>query len=61
MKSKGILPIRKINEYLLRKGIIGGLELAEFYPELANSMLLCVTETKSKESIDQLIAELANL
>ncbi len=61
MKSKSALSIRKINECLIKKGIIGGLELSEYYPELANSMLLCVTETKTKESIDQLIAELTNL
>lgn len=61
LKAKDKLPIRKINEYLLKKGILGGFELAEFYPDLANSMLLCVTETKTKESIDRLIAELTNL
>lgn len=61
IKSKGALSIRKINEHLIKKGIVGGLELSEYYPELANSMLLCVTETKTKESIDRLIAELTNL
>ncbi len=58
LKAKGNLRVTKINEYLLKKGIIGGLELSGFYPELDNSMLLCVTETKTKESIDRLVAEL---
>lgn len=61
LKAKGNLRINKINEYLLTKGIIGGLELSGFYPELSNSMLLCVTETKTKESIDRLVTELAQI
>jgi glycine dehydrogenase subunit 1 len=61
MKAKGNLRIQKINERLLKKGIIGGLKLSAFYPDLANSMLLCVTETKTKESIDRLVAELTQM
>ncbi len=61
MKSIDSLPMQKINEHLLQRGIIGGLELSAFYPELANSMLVCVTETKTKESIDRLVSELTNL
>ncbi|MDR4508542.1 MAG: aminomethyl-transferring glycine dehydrogenase subunit GcvPA [Candidatus Brocadiaceae bacterium] len=52
--------IRDIHSYLLKKGIIGGLEISEFYPELDNSMLLCITEVKTKEEIDLLIAEVMN-
>jgi glycine dehydrogenase subunit 1 len=48
-----------MNEYLLTKGIIGGLDISAFYPELDNCMLLCVTETKTKESIDRLVSELS--
>lgn len=61
MKATGNLRIHKINEHLLKKGIIGGLELSAFYPDLANSMLLCVTETKTKESIDRLVTELTQI
>lgn len=61
LKAKGNIRIDKINKYLLTKGIIGGLELSGFYPGLDNSMLLCVTETKTKESIDRLVAELSHI
>ena len=33
-----------VNKALLKKKIIGGLPLGRFYPELADSMLLCATE-----------------
>ncbi len=61
MKIKGNLRIGKINKDLLAKGIVGGLELSGLYPDLDNSMLLCVTETKTKESIDRLVTELAQI
>ena len=43
----------KVNDYLKQKGLIGGLGLEEFYPELRNCALLCVTEMYRKEEIDQ--------
>jgi glycine dehydrogenase subunit 1 len=39
---------------LLRKQIIGGLDLSRFYPELKDCLLLCVTEQNSREEIDSL-------
>lgn len=47
-----------INKRLLEAGILGGLPLAPVYPELENAVLLCVTEQRSKEEIDQLVAAL---
>ncbi|HHT9126785.1 MAG TPA: aminomethyl-transferring glycine dehydrogenase subunit GcvPA [Candidatus Brocadiia bacterium] len=47
-----------INESLLKERIIGGLDLARFYPALKDSMLLCVTETKCKDDIDRLVSAL---
>jgi glycine dehydrogenase subunit 1 len=61
LKAKGNIQVSKVTDYLLKKGIIGGLDLSRFYPELGNSMLLCVTETKTKESIDRLVAELSQI
>lgn len=42
---------------LLDKGIVAGLPLADYYPELNDCYLLCVTETKSKEDLDELVEE----
>ena len=41
------------------QGIVAGLQLASEYPELADGLLVCVTELHSKEKIDQLVAALA--
>jgi glycine dehydrogenase subunit 1 len=42
------------NEDLLKEGIIGGLPLKRFYPELAGCMLLCATEMHTREQMDKL-------
>ncbi|NLT95466.1 MAG: aminomethyl-transferring glycine dehydrogenase subunit GcvPA [Clostridia bacterium] len=47
-------PPQDINNRLLKAGIIGGLDLGRFYPELANHMLLCVTEARTKAEIELL-------
>ena len=49
-------PWAKIEGFLLEKGLIGGLSLADVYPELSNCALLCVTESHRKENIDRLVA-----
>ncbi len=43
-----------INRRLWEAGILGGLDLGRFYPELTNHILLCVTEVRTKEEIDKL-------
>lgn len=50
--------IKDINNKLLSDKIVGGLDLGKYYPELANCMLLCVTENRSKEEIDNLVKAL---
>ena len=42
-------------ENLRREKIIGGLPLGDFYPELANHLLLCFTELVSRPAIDRLV------
>ncbi|MDR5693761.1 MAG: aminomethyl-transferring glycine dehydrogenase subunit GcvPA [Armatimonadota bacterium] len=49
------LPPEELNRRLLPHGIIGGLPLGRFYPELADGWLLCVTETRSREEIDRFV------
>jgi glycine dehydrogenase subunit 1 len=44
-----------MNEKLMRRGVLGGLELERFYPELEKAMLMCVTEMNSKRDINELV------
>ena len=44
---------------LLGSGLIAGLPLGTYYPELADSLLVCVTELNRAEDIDRLAAALA--
>lgn len=48
--------VKQINEALLAKGIFGGVDLSEHYPELGQAALYCVTEVHTKEEIDTLVA-----
>ncbi len=42
----------EVNRKLLEKGIVGGLPLGRFYPELEDSILLCATEMSKREDMD---------
>ena len=44
----------ELNKALLKKKIIGGLPLGRFYPELADSVLLCATEMSKRSDLDLL-------
>jgi glycine dehydrogenase subunit 1 len=44
---------------LRAQGILGGLDLAADYPELAGSLLVCATETKISEDLDRYAIALA--
>jgi len=48
-------PVTEINAHLLEHGIIGGYDLGQDYPSLANHMLIAVTEMNSKEEIDAFV------
>ncbi|MEN6371449.1 MAG: aminomethyl-transferring glycine dehydrogenase subunit GcvPA [Armatimonadota bacterium] len=48
-------PVIELNERLLDNGILGGVDLGRYYPELENHMLLCVTERRRKDEIDRLV------
>ena len=47
-----------INERLREAGILGGLPLGPYFPDRADAMLLCVTEQRTKDEIDALVAAL---
>ena len=47
---------KKIQEKLISEKILGGLDLGASYPELENHILFCVTEKRTREEIDRLVA-----
>ncbi|HLG63171.1 MAG TPA: aminomethyl-transferring glycine dehydrogenase subunit GcvPA [Ktedonosporobacter sp.] len=54
------LPIAadKLEQHLTKVDIIGGYPLGGSYPGMDDHMLFCVTETRTKEDIDRLVAAL---
>ena len=48
-----------IEKRLKQRGIVGPLLLQKFYPELKGTFLFCVTETKNKADLDELVRILA--
>jgi glycine dehydrogenase subunit 1 len=55
------MPIYDLNLQLAKQGIIGGYDLGRSYPEMENSALFCVTETRSKDELDTLVTALAEI
>jgi glycine dehydrogenase subunit 1 len=53
--------VAEINHALRERGIFGGLDLSEQYPELGQSALFCVTEVHTQDDIDRLADELAEV
>lgn len=53
-------PIAEINDRLLQRKIIGGLDLGTYYPDLADHMLLCMTEKRSADDINALVEGLSS-
>ncbi len=49
------VPAVEIQKSLEKEGIIGGLDLTSFYPDLGDAMLFCVTEMNRKEEVDRLV------
>ena len=45
----------EIRKKLLKEGFLFGVELSRFYPKLKNTLLVAVTEKRTKEEIDRLV------
>ena len=51
----------KVITSLLKKNINPGLRLSPWYPELKNTLLICATETKTKEDLDRFVEALSTV
>ena len=54
-------PVAPVLAALARRGIFGGLDLADRYPELGHALLVCATETKLMADIDAYAGALADI
>ncbi len=54
-------PATELTRALLDKKIVGGVALECYYPDLKDSLLVCVTETAKKEAIDNLVTALSQI
>ena len=55
------MPAAELNTHLLEHGILGGYDLGQDYPTLANHLLIAVTEMNSKDDIDALVEVLSEV
>ena len=51
-------PPDKLNEHLMARNILGGCELAVWYHDLRDCMLVCVTEVNTRQQIETLVEAL---
>jgi glycine dehydrogenase subunit 1 len=54
-------PVAPVLAALSRRGIFGGLDLADRYPELGHALLVCATETKLQADIDSYAGALTDI
>ena len=54
-------PVAEINAALLERGILGGFDLVQEYPDLDQHMLIAVTEMNTKAQIDNLVKALSEV
>lgn len=54
-------PVNEVLEKLKAKKIFGGVALEKYYPELKNTLLVCVTEMNKKEELDRFAEELEKI
>jgi len=55
------IPPDDLNARLLDRGILGGLALGRWYPDLSDGWLVCVTEARTRAQIDMLAEAVAEV
>ena len=54
-------PVGPVLDALAEQGILGGLDLEPYYPDLGNALLVCATETKTEADIDAYVEALRDI
>jgi glycine dehydrogenase subunit 1 len=54
-------PVAAVLKALGARGILGGLDLSGYYPELGHALLVCATETKTSADIDHYRSSLSEV
>jgi glycine dehydrogenase subunit 1 len=54
-------PVAPVLKALAARGILGGLDLSPYYPELGPALLVCATETKTSADLERYRAALAEV
>lgn len=54
-------PVEDVMHALKNRGILGGLNLEGYYPELGHAMLICATETKTSTDLDNYARQLGEI
>jgi glycine cleavage system P protein (glycine dehydrogenase) subunit 1 len=52
-------PAAKVLQAMAKSDVLGGLDLAPYYPELGSAILFCVTETKTEADLNKYIDALS--
>jgi glycine dehydrogenase subunit 1 len=53
-------PVAPILTSLASRGILGGLDLSDSFPELGHALLVCATETKTLSDINSYVTALGD-
>ncbi len=54
-------PVAPVLEALAAEGILGGVDLSDFYPELGNALLVCATERRTPKQIEKFVKTLTTI
>jgi glycine dehydrogenase subunit 1 len=54
-------PVAPVLEALAAQGILGGVDIGEFYPELGYALLVCVTENRTPRQIEQYVNAMSQI
>lgn len=55
------LPVAEVLRALSAQGIVGGVALQDYYPELGNCLLVCATETRTKADIETYVDNVSRI